>query len=222
MSNMIAVLFPSRTASPFVPARLTGPAKSDRNRLIALYVSMAIGLLVPAGLFLYEARIIVEEGLRDEAAFAVVGTANRVLHDVENAGTGQRGYLLTGDESYLLPYRQGIRDLNDGMLRLHDIARGNAKFMEVVRRAQEAKAGKVTELARAIELARAGNRAPAIALVQANEGKRYMDGLRRDLGLLLGDWRDRRRLAAEDARHRLVSGSAALGAVAILLCCLMG
>ncbi|CAB3702443.1 diguanylate cyclase domain-containing protein [Paraburkholderia rhynchosiae] len=204
-----------------MPARLFRSAKADRNRFIALYVSMAIGLLVAAGLFVYEARIIVADGLRDEEAFAVLGAVNRVLHDLENAETGQRGYLLTGDESYLVPYRQGILDLDDTVLRLQQVAGGDERSLELVRRVMHGKTDKVTELARTIELARSGNRAAAIALVQTNEGKRYMDALRQDLGLLLSDWRERRKVATQDAHERLMFGSAALVAIAVLVCCLM-
>ncbi len=204
-----------------MPARLFRSAKADRNRFIALYVSMAVGLLVAAGLFVYEAKVIVADGLRDEEAFTVLSAANRVLHDLENAETGQRGYLLTGDESYLVPYRQGIRDLDDTILHLQQAAGSDEKSLELVRRVEHAKTDKVTELARTIELARSGNSAAAIALVQTNEGKLYMDGLRQNLGLLLNDWRERRRAAMQDAHERLVFGSAALVAMAVLVCCLM-
>ncbi|MCI0150325.1 diguanylate cyclase [Paraburkholderia sediminicola] len=204
-----------------MPARLFRSANADRIRFIALYVGMAVGLLVAAGLFLYEARVIVQDGLRDEEAFAVLRAANRVLHDLENAETGQRGYLLTGDESYLLPYKKGIRDLDDTVLQLQQVVAGDERSMELVRSIEHAKTDKVTELARTIELARSGNRSAAIVLVQTNEGRRYMDELRHDLDLLLGDWRERRRVATLDAHQRLVFGSAALAAVAILVCCLM-
>ncbi|CAB3648799.1 hypothetical protein LMG22037_00844 [Paraburkholderia phenoliruptrix] len=204
-----------------MPARLFRSAKADRNRFIALYVSMAVGLLVAAGLFVYEAKIIVADGLRDEEAFSVLGAANRVLHDLENAETGQRGYLLTGDESYLVPYRQGVHDLDDTILRLQQAAGSDEKSLELVRRVEHAKTSKVTELARTIELARSGDRTGAIALVQTNEGKLYMDGLREDLNLLLNNWRDRRKAATQDAHRRLVFGSAALVAIAVLVCCLM-
>jgi diguanylate cyclase len=79
----------------------------------------------------------------------------------------------------------------------------------------------VAELARTIQLARSGNRAAAIALVQTNEGRRYMESLRTDLGRLLDDWREKRRVATHDAHIRLVYGAAALAVVAVLVCCLM-
>jgi diguanylate cyclase (GGDEF)-like protein len=182
---------------------------------------MGLGLLVAAGMFLYEARVIVNDGMRDDEAFAVLGAANTVLHNLENAETGQRGYLLTGDESYLLLYRQGAEDLDDTVLRLQRVVSNDEKSVELVRRIEHAKTDKVAELARTIQLARSGNRAAAIALVQTNEGRRYMESLRTDLGRLLDDWREKRRVATHDAHIRLVYGAAALAVVAVLVCCLM-
>ncbi|MBC8752500.1 MULTISPECIES: diguanylate cyclase domain-containing protein [Paraburkholderia] len=202
--------------------RLFRSARADRNRFIALYLSMGFGLLVTATLFVYEARIIiVADGLGDEEAFAVLGTANRVLNGLENAETGQRGYLLTGDESYLQPYQQGVRDLDDTVLRLHQVVVGDQKSVELVRRLQIAKTDKVTELVRTIELARSGNRNAAIALVQTNEGKRYMEGLHSELDLLLDDWRQKWKVAVQEAHQRLFFGTAALAVIAVLVCCLM-
>lgn len=204
-----------------LPYRLFQAANRDRRRFVALYISMVIGLLASAGLFLYEARIIIADGLRDEKTFAVIGAAHRVLHNLEDAETGQRGYLLTGDESYLKPYQQAIKDLDDTVTRLREAVGDDKRSDDLVRSVERAKTDKVGELARSVELARSGNRDGAIALVRTNEGRGYMDALRRDLGSLLDDWRQRRKVAVEDAHERLVFGTAALAVVAVFVCCLL-
>nr|WP_249180767.1 diguanylate cyclase [Burkholderia vietnamiensis] len=182
---------------------------------------MTVCLLAAAGLFLYEAHKIFRDELRDEQAFAVLGAANRVLHDLENAETGQRGYLLTLDESYLAPYQQGVQDLDDTVLRLQQVAANDEATVELVRHIERAKTQKVSELARTIELARSGNRQGAIAFVQTGEGKRYMDELRQRLGVLMDDWRYKRKLAVQDAQGRLVFAGAALATIAVLVCGVM-
>jgi diguanylate cyclase (GGDEF)-like protein len=203
------------------PPRLALSAHSDRNRFLTLYAVMAVGLIVAAALFMYEARKIVDDGLRDEEAFAVLGAANRLLHDLENAETGQRGYLLTGDERYLATYRSGIEDLDDTVLRLQRVVTNDDKSVETVRRIEHAKTLKVSELARTVELAHSGNRDAAIALVQTNEGERYMATLRNELGDLLSDWRTRRAAAVRDAHDRLWYGTIALAVLAVLICGLL-
>jgi diguanylate cyclase len=201
--------------------RLSDSANTDRNRFIALYAVMAIGLFVAAVMFVYEARTIVADGLRDEEAFGVLGAANRMLHDLENAETGQRGYLLTGDERYLVPYNDGVRDLDDSVLLLQQAVGDDPSSLERVRRIEHTKTLKVTELARTVELASRGERSAAIALVQTNEGQHYMDTLRSDLGTLLSEWRATRAVAVRDAHDRLVYGAAAAAALAVLICVLL-
>jgi diguanylate cyclase len=204
-----------------VPARLFRSANADRHRFVMLYVTIVVGLLLATALFLHEARVILEDNLRDEEAFAVLGAANRVMHDLESAETGQRGYLLTGNESYLIPYHQGVSDLDGTMRQLGRVAGGDAGSRALVRRIDQVRTEKVAELARTIELAHAGHREAAIALVQTDEGKRYMDTLRHDLGLLLDAWREKRQTATQDAHQRLALGTAALGVAAALVCALM-
>jgi diguanylate cyclase len=206
---------------PFLQPRLARSAHTDRNRFLTLYAVMALGLIVAAALFLYEARRIVDDGLRDEEAFAVLGAANQLLHDLENAETGQRGYLLTGDERYLATYRSGIEDLDDTVLRLQRVVTNDDRSVETVRRIEHAKTLKVTELARTVELAHSGDRDAAIALVQTNEGERYMNTLRNELGALLSDWRARRAAAVRDAHDRLLYGAVALAVLAVLICGLL-
>ena len=87
-----------------MPSRLFRSARHDRNRFVALYLLLVAGLLVAAAAFTYEARVIVQDGVSEEQAFMVLGVTNRVLDDVQDAETGQRGYLLTGASDYLRPY----------------------------------------------------------------------------------------------------------------------
>ena len=197
-------------------------AEADRDRFLGLYIFLVAGLVAAATLFIYEARLIVEDNANDEDAFAVLLAGNQVLHDLENAETGQRGYLLTGDSAYLDPYRQGLDDLDDTMPKLHQAVVGDADSVELVRKIERSKSEKVMELARTVTLAQSGNREAALAFVRTDEGKRVMDSLRRDLGTLLGRWRYRRSLATRDAHTRVIFESAALAAIAALVCGLIG
>jgi hypothetical protein len=45
-------------------ARQFRSASADRNRFMALYIGIVIGLLVAACLFIYEARVVIEDGMR--------------------------------------------------------------------------------------------------------------------------------------------------------------
>lgn len=202
--------------------RMLRSAEADRDRFLGLYVFLVAGLVAAAALFIYEARLIVEDNANDEEAFAVLLAGNQVLHDLENAETGQRGYLLTGGSAYLEPYRQGVDDLDDTMSKLRQAVAADPDSVDLVRKIERAKSEKVMELARTIGLAQSGNREAALAFVRTDEGKGIMDALRRDLEILLDRWRYRRSLATRDAHTRVIFESAALAAIAALVCGLIG
>lgn len=202
--------------------RMLRSAEADRDRFLGLYVFLVAGLVAAAALFIYEARLIVEDNANDEEAFAVLLAGNQVLHDLENAETGQRGYLLTGGSAYLEPYRQGVDDLDDMMPKLRQAVAADPDSVELVRKIERARSEKVMELARTIGLAQSGNREAALAFVRTDEGKGIMDALRRDLDILLDRWRYRRSLATRDAHTRVIFESAALAAIAALVCGLIG
>ena len=42
----------------------------------------------------------------------VIETTQAVLSDIQNAETGERGFIITGDESYLEPYTKGLAALH--------------------------------------------------------------------------------------------------------------
>ncbi len=46
-----------------------------------------------------------------ESAYQTVGTLDKTLQLLQDAETGQRGYLLTGDSNYLDPYNSAVTRL---------------------------------------------------------------------------------------------------------------
>ncbi|WP_053572317.1 diguanylate cyclase [Caballeronia cordobensis] len=204
-----------------MPRRLFRSATADKNRFVLLYIGIAAALLCAAGFFIYEATIIRAEQARDDTSVAVLEVGNRVLHDLENLETGQRGYLLMADDQYLQPYKLATRDLDDMVLRLHQLVANDPQSALLVRRIEHAKNLKVMEVSRTLELARSGDREGSLELMRTGEGKRYMDALREDLGVLLGNWRQVRRAAVQDVDRRVILGAGALAFIAVLVCCLL-
>jgi diguanylate cyclase (GGDEF)-like protein len=192
-------------------------ARSDRNRFVALYIGLFLGLLIAAAAFMYEARVIVEDGVSEDVAFSVLSTTHRVLDDLQDAETGQRGYLLTGSAAYLQPYEHGSRDVEAAVRQLYEVAAADPPSIEIVRQIDRRQRTKLAELARTIDLARGGDRTKAIALVQTDEGKREMDRLRVEFAQLSRRWQARQQGAASDARERVVFGAGALAVVALFV-----
>ncbi|MCF4127189.1 adenylate/guanylate cyclase domain-containing protein [Methylobacterium sp. SyP6R] len=106
-------------------------------------------------------------------------TLMQVLADLLDSETGQRGYLLTGDSSFLVPYTAGQARIAAELPVLDAELRGSAPQEARLKALRPAIARKFVELDRTLALDRAGDRDGALALVRAGEGKTEMDEIRR-------------------------------------------
>ena len=164
-----------------MPSSLQRPSRALPSALAAL-VTLLLTLSL-AGAVL----IGVNYGRRLEAVRESVATQRaltRLLSAVQDAETGQRGYLLTGRAIYLGPYDDARRRLPVLIDRAR--ARVAAEPLQVPRvdRLRTEIGAKLGELEATVRLARAGDRAGALRLVATDQGRRRMDGIRRTLAEL--------------------------------------
>ncbi len=138
-----------------------------------------------------------------------------VLSAVQDAETGQRGYLLTGDESYLEPYRTALAVAStrlDAMQRslADDPAQGD-RLKLLARRVQD----KLDELHATIELRRTQGFDAALAVVSSNSGKAAMDDIRARLAAMRAIELDKRaqRLSEMESAYATALSSGAASAV---------
>ena len=102
-----------------------------------------------------------------------------VLKDLTDMETGQRGYLLTGDPSYLQPYTDAKGRIGTDFAGLRQKLANRAES----ERSQESQleslaTSKQKEMERSISLRQQGYRHRAFMLVDSNEGMEYMDRAR--------------------------------------------
>src|ERR1700675_1274378 len=102
-----------------------------------------------------------------------------VLKDLTDMETGQRGYLLTGDPSYLQPYTDAkgrigtdFAGLRVGLANRAESERSQESQIESLATSKQA------EMERSISLRQQGYRHRAFMLVDSNEGMEYMDRAR--------------------------------------------
>lgn len=138
----------------------------------------------------------------------------RMLSSVENAETGQRGYLLTGKQSYLADYQTGVRDTNEILSKyreVQDIFPSLHAHLDIIETQVRVK---FAEMAETIELRRAGDLERARKKVLAGTGKAAMDKIhavinetRRDAYRLLESRSEQQRQRAREAQWRLFCGA---------------
>jgi PAS domain S-box-containing protein len=108
---------------------------------------------------------------------ALIAHADVVLSTLTDAETGQRGFLLTSNESYLEPYHDALRRLPEELESLMSPSAEAGTSNDLLKVPALAKA-KLDELEASIEARRTSGPEAAIAIVQSGTGKRTMDEIR--------------------------------------------
>ncbi|MBL8508999.1 MAG: methyl-accepting chemotaxis protein [Chitinimonas sp.] len=141
--------------------------------LLALLALVAIGLTAHRSL----EGLLVAASWKDHT-YAVLGQLDSVATLLKDAETGQRGYLLTGQERYLEPYVLAVRKLDNTLQALQQATRDNPAQQQRLQQVRQATVNKLAELKQTIDLRRDAGQQAAIALVLTDQGKRDMDALR--------------------------------------------
>ncbi|MCJ2010947.1 CHASE3 domain-containing protein [Methylobacterium sp. J-076] len=155
------------------------PARSRTvDRMIAgcLVILAMIGIAVGASVYQQRGS----EAVRH--ALAVDGILGRVLSAVQDAETGQRGYLLTGDAIFLTPFRDGRAKVSREIARLHALLREDDSQRDALDTLIRLIRDKLDELGTTIELHRSGDPDASRDLVRQGRGRQVMDEIRAVVG----------------------------------------
>ncbi|MBZ9796520.1 CHASE3 domain-containing protein [Mesorhizobium sp. ES1-4] len=101
-----------------------------------------------------------------------------LLSLAQDAESGQRGYLLTGERSYLEPYRKAVEAIPGQLARIDAMTPSDDQFVQQVSHIKDALSWKQAELSQTIALYDRGDAAKALQLVRGGQGKAAMDEIR--------------------------------------------
>jgi serine phosphatase RsbU (regulator of sigma subunit)/CHASE3 domain sensor protein len=126
-----------------------------------------------------------------------------LLTALVNQETGERGFVLTGDETFLRPYREGVATAGRDLATLRSTFRDDPDITRTLDRVEEAaETWRRSAAMPEIEARRRGAEKRAEALVAKGSGKRDFDRVRALVEQLQGMIDDRVRAAqADDARN---------------------
>jgi len=100
------------------------------------------------------------------------------LSDLENMETGQRGYVITGNNSYLQPYTAGLTDVTIQLQALATLTKNNVTQQQSLTALQPLLTEQLANLSSSIALRTNGGFGAAQANVETNDGKAIMDSIR--------------------------------------------
>ena len=109
---------------------------------------------------------------------AAMRQLNRLSGSLKDAETGQRGYLLTGDASYLQPYEQALTAITGEMAALKSATADDPAQTVLVVQIDDVTQQKLKELDKTIALRKTGDMDGALALVRTDVGRSIMDRVR--------------------------------------------
>ena len=116
---------------------------------------------------------------------AIQAELSGALRDVTDMETGQRGYLLTGNTAYLQPYTdaKGRMEMDFASLRA-GLSNRTQHQRSLESELESLAASKQAEMERSISLRQQGYRRRSFKIVDTDEGRGYMDEIRRIASLL--------------------------------------
>jgi signal transduction histidine kinase/CheY-like chemotaxis protein/CHASE3 domain sensor protein len=110
---------------------------------------------------------------------------HRLMSNVKDAETGQRGFLLTGVDSYLQPYQLAQSAIASEVEILHKLVSDNPLAGQRLDVVNQLITSKFAELQKTIDLRRGGDADGALQLVKTDRGKVIMDKIRDSVDQML-------------------------------------
>jgi len=184
-----------------------------QRRALALVPAM---LVVLVGAFAFErARTVIGDVREVERSHGIIESSDVILTRAVDAETGQRAFLLTGDEGFLEPYQGARHDIESWLDSLRILVRGYPAQNERVAHMAALLPARFARLDTSIALKRQGS-PQATNVERLREGKRQMDELRRTAAALQSE--ERRMLEVRHATERrsVFRAAVAVGIAAVI------
>ena len=141
---------------------------------------LALSILIAIGWISYQSFTAMTEADRQEdRSDMVIQGLDRLRSAVTDVETGQRGFIITGEERYLEPYNSALSQVDSGLATLKRLTRDNPRQEERLRDIEAAVREKLAELKLTVDLRRTKGFDAAHEVVVTDKGKAQMDLIRR-------------------------------------------
>lgn len=152
--------------------------RSIMTKLSLTAILLAIVVLVVTVVGLKQNRQILESTEWVRHTHEVLESLERFLSELKDAETGQRGYLLTSNETYLEPYQTGIVSVWEELKRFKALTSDNPDQQQRIESLRPLITEKFAELRETINLHQSRQIQEALDVVNSDRGKQTMDTIR--------------------------------------------
>ena len=194
--------------------------------VVVFSLAGAIAFFVISGVIAYfNLQSLRENNQRVVHSHDVIVALDELLSKVQDAETGQRGFLLTNNERYLDPYNSALSAIPQKLAEIAELTRDNPGQQRRIVTLETHVGAKLAELQETIDLRSARGMEAVLAIVNSDRGKVEMDAIRTQLAAMGKEESDLRvqRLAEMDGAYRTASASGLLSSLlGILLTAAIG
>ncbi|MCE9615960.1 MAG: CHASE3 domain-containing protein [Lentisphaerae bacterium] len=175
---------------------------ADHGRLVARlgtqvvplgFSAAVLLLLVLGGSVMHNTAGLIRNSREVSRTLVVIGTLQEVLSATKDVETAARGYVLTGDPSYLEYYDPAVNAINRDVLELRRLMADNAVQQDRLERLRKRLEVRRILAERSVQLRKAHPSGPPTVAV-SGEGRKVMDAIRADVRAMV---QVERRLLAE-------------------------
>jgi len=196
----------------------SGAARPPSSKVLVAGAILVIAAVAAFGGVVYRDTLaLVTETRRVERSHRAMSRLEVALSALKDAESGQRGYLLTGDPTYLQPYRDAAGAVAGHLDQLRQMTLESPEQQKRFVELQDLSRSKLDELAATIQLYARGDREAALRTVEAGLGNRTMrrirdvvDAMRADEARLLAERARDADAAGREFRLAIVAGTAGL------------
>ena len=160
------------------------------SKIGAGYV-LALVILICLGAISYRSTTsVIQAADKSVHSYRILDDLQKLLSALQDSETGQRGYLLTGEQSYLEPYEAAKPKISRYMSDLRQLTQDNADQERRLEELRPLISAKQAELDQTISLRKNQGLDAALQIVNTNKGKHIMDQMRTIIQKIRSDERD--------------------------------
>ena len=210
-----------RTSTPVASTRKTG-----MDPLISFgLAAVLIFFLVSGGVAFRNITTLRDDNRQIVHSHDVIVALDELLSNAKDAETGQRGYLLTGNEKYLEPYKAALVEIDTKIDEIAELTRDNTRQQARIAPLKQHLDAKIAELKETIELRRTQGAEAALAVVGTDRGKTEMDAIRTQITTMdkeESDLREKRMAEMAGAYQTALLSAVLSGLLGLVLTVIVG
>ena len=166
-------------------ARRTSPSRSNVETWSTLGLAIVLAFFLVSGVIAYRnVEVLRTNNQKILHSHTVLISLDELLSTAQDAETGQRGYLLTGNDKYLEPYANAVSAVGSRIDAVAALTRDNATQQTNLIQVKRHIDAKLAELKETIDLRRVQGTQAALAVVTSDRGKVEMDAIRTQLDVM--------------------------------------